>query len=159
MLLTSNHCGISFEKSRYDFHPDYPSGKETEKKKYMPIKILKDVEEFVLSNAICDNATQATQVAEVLRKNFGKYMNPMQNGRCIDISPVGVDKATGIAKLAEYLEIPFENIWTAGDNFNDMPMIEKYHGCAMAGGVEELKDISEYVCENVSDVIKLILQK
>jgi len=159
MLLTSNHCGISFEKSRYDFHPDYPLGGKTEKKQYLPFKDLEHVEEFILSNAICDNALQATQVTEALKKMFGKYVNPLQNGRCIDISPAGVDKATGIAKLAELLEIPFENIWTAGDNFNDMPMIKKYHGCAMAGGVEKLKDISEYVCENVSDVIKLILQK
>ena len=34
MELTSNHCGISFEKSRYDFHPDYPLGGKTEKKNY-----------------------------------------------------------------------------------------------------------------------------
>ncbi|MBR6647277.1 MAG: HAD hydrolase family protein, partial [Clostridia bacterium] len=99
------------------------------------------------------------EVADVLNKKFGQYVNPTQNGRCIDIPCVGADKATGIAQLADCLEIPYEYIWTAGDNFNDMSMIKKYHGCAMTSGVDGLNKYSEYVCDSVADVIEIILSK
>lgn len=158
LALTSNPCGISFDKERYDFHPKYPFGGKVENIQYASLLVLKDVDEFVLVNAVCDTIEQATKVTYVLKKKFGDYVNPMQNGRCIDIAPAGVDKATGIAKLADCIGIPYENIWTAGDNFNDMPMIEKYHGCAMKSGVDDLKKVSEYVCDSVADVINIILE-
>lgn len=55
--------------------------------------------------------------------------------------------------------IAHENIWTAGDNFNDVTMLENFHGCAMSHGVEEAITAAEYVCDNVADVIKIILEK
>jgi HAD superfamily hydrolase (TIGR01484 family) len=147
LQLTLNPCGISFDKTRYDFHPN------------ADISVLKDVDEFISSNALCDTVEYAAEVTDILKKGFGHYVNPIQNGRCIDITYVGVNKATGIAKLADCLEIPYENIWTAGDNFNDMSMIKKYHGCAMTNGVDGLKKYSEYVCDSVKDVIEIILSK
>ena len=159
LQLTSNPCGMSFDKTRYDFHPEYPLGAKVGDTQYAALSVLKNVDEFVLSNAVCDTVEQATEVTAILKKKFGYYVNPMQNGRCIDISPAGVDKATGIACLADRLGIPYEDVWTAGDNFNDMPMIEKYHGCAMVGGVDELRKVSEYICDSVADVIKIILEK
>lgn len=159
LQLTSNPCGMSFEKMRYDFHPEYPLGAKVGDRQYSAFSVLKDVNEFVLSNAMCDTVEQAAEVARILREKFGDYVNPSQNGICIDISPVGVDKATGITHLADCLGIAHEDIWTAGDNFNDISMLKKFHGCAMAGGVEELRKVSEYVCDSVADVIKIILAK
>lgn len=159
LQLTSNPCGMAFDNSRYAFHPDYPLGKMAEGIQYSAFSVLEDVEEFVLANTFCETVEQAAKVTDILTKKFGRYVNPMQNGRYIDISLVDVNKSIGIAHLADCIGIPHENIWTAGDNFNDMPMIKKYHGCAMASGVEDLKKVSEYVCDSVADVIEIILNK
>ncbi len=159
LLLTSNQCGIAFDKSRYDFHPEYPLGAIEGDVQYSAVSVLKDVGEFVLANAVCDTDEHAALVARTLRGKFGQYINPSQNGRCIDVSSVGVDKATGIMRLADCLGIAYEDIWTAGDNFNDIPMLEKFHGCAMASGVKGLTKVSEYVCNSVADVIDIILAK
>ena len=159
LQTTANPCGMSFKNKRYDFHPEYPLGAKVGDRQYSAFSVLEDVNEFVSSNAVCDTVEQAAEVTCMLRDKFGHYANPLQNGMCIDISPVGVDKATGISRLADCLGITREDIWTAGDNFNDMSMIEKFHGCAMAGGVEDLTKVSEYVCDSVEDVIKIILAK
>lgn len=63
-----------------------------------------------------------------------------------------------MAQLADFLGIPYDDVWTAGDNFNDIPMIERFYGCAMTRGVDEIRNISEYVCDSVTDVIEIILK-
>ena len=157
LQLTSQPCGIAFEKTKFDFHPDFENGGELDNIKYSPFSALKDVKEFVSGNAICKNPEEAASVVASLKNEFGKYLNPVQNARCIDITPAGVDKAYGIKQLADLMNIPYDNIWVSGDNYNDMPMVEKFHGCAVENAVDELKDIAEYVCEDVGDVIHKIL--
>ena len=98
---------------------------------------------FVLANAICDTEEQTAKVTDILKKKFGCYVNPMQNGICIDICLAEVDKATGISRFADCLGIPYENIWKAGDNFNDMNMLEKFHGFAMTNGVEDISSTAK----------------
>ena len=46
-----------------------------------------------------------------------------------------------------------KDIWSAGDNYNDIAMLAPYHGCAMANGVQAAKDAAEYVCKDIADVI------
>ncbi len=159
LQLTSNPCGIAFERSKFNFHPNYPSGAKVEGKEYCSLSVLKEVGNFISANAICETNEQATAVMQTLKEEFGLYLNPVQNGRNIDITPAGVDKSTGIERLAACLGIADEYIWTAGDNFNDMTMLKKYHGCAMSSGVEELTVVAEYVCDSVADVIRIVLEK
>lgn len=146
--LTSDRCTIASEKSRLIFYPDSIIDSE-----------LDGIGDFVAASAICDTAEQATAVVEILKKEFGQFLNPMQNDRCIDVSPIGIDKAVGIEKLAELLGFSNDKIWTIGDNFNDITMVQKYHGCAVTNGVDALKDVAEFVCEDVYDVVKYILNK
>lgn len=142
--LTSNPCGISFEKTRLDFHPGDN------------LDSIKNVTEFISSNVLCDTEEYAAEVCEILKKEF-EGINPMQNGRCIDITANRVDKSTSIGMLAMVLDVPNENVWTAGDNYNDITMLKKYHGCAMSGGVDAAKKAAEHTVDTVADVIKIIL--
>ncbi|MBR2972716.1 MAG: HAD hydrolase family protein, partial [Clostridia bacterium] len=96
------------------------------------------------------------RVCENLKSEFDG-INPTQNGRCIDITAVGVGKASGIATLAQIMKVDEENIWTAGDNYNDIDMLLKYHGCAMESGVDAAKKAAGCTCNAVADVIKMIL--
>ena len=38
---------------------------------------------------------EAARVTAIIRERFGEWVNPLQNGICIDIVPAGVDKADG----------------------------------------------------------------
>ena len=157
--MTGRRCGVAFEKSRLDFHPDSLKGMEVDGSVYSPLSALQNVKEFNLANAACATAEQAAQVVAVLNAEFGEVLNPTQNGSCIDISARGVDKCTGVARYAEIMNVPLSNIWTAGDNYNDIPMLKKYHGCAMTRGVESAARVAEHVCDTVDDVIKIALQR
>ena len=157
--LTSCPCNISFEKSRLTVYPDYSFEESNSGTKHRDYLKLEEIGDFVSASAICDTAEQATIVSKILKEEFGQYLNPLQNGRCIDISPIGVDKSVGIERLAKQLNLPCEQIWTIGDNYNDMTMLKKYHGCAMLNGVKEILSVAEYACEDVSDVVKIILEK
>lgn len=157
--MTGNPCGVAFERLKLNFHPDSLSEGKGDISAYSPISVLQDIKEFNLANALCDTPERAGQIVEALKKEFGNLINPVQNGRCIDISPGGVDKSTGIAHYAEIMNVPLSNIWTVGDNYNDISMLRNYHGCAMASGVESAAQVAEHICDNVGDVIKIILNQ
>lgn len=49
----------------------------------------------------------------------------------LELTPKGVDKGTGLARLAEMLGVARENVAAAGDSCNDLPMLA-YAGAAVA---------------------------
>ncbi len=52
------------------------------------------------------------------------------SGRYMEFNPKGINKGTGLQKLADLLGIPMSQTMAIGDNFNDLPMIR-----AAAAGV------------------------
>ena len=160
LQLTNSPCGISVSKNEgYVFHPDCLDGGVIAGVTYSPLSVLDNVVEFNQANTICENDIAAAKTVLQLRKEFGEYLNPTQNGRCIDIPPRNINKANGIERLAECFKIPKDCIFTVGDNFNDMSMVATFHGCAMSHGVEELKKSAEHTCDSVADFIEIILKK
>jgi len=152
-------CGLSLQTKRFNFHPDYPEGGERDGYLYSPLSAIEDVDVFVSSNVVAPSVSEVTGIIQKIKERFGKYMNPMQNGQCIDITPIGVDKASGVADLAAVTNILPSHVWVVGDNYNDLPMIEAFHGGAMKSGVPLLQTYAEYTCEQVADLIDYILQK
>ena len=109
-----------------------------------------------MANARTESAETATPVTKILCDEFSDVLNPIQNGFCIDITAKGINKAGGLSLLAEKIGIKHENIWTAGDNYNDIEMLRAFNGCAMKDGVADATVAAKYVCENVSDIVELI---
>lgn len=157
--LTDSPCGLSFETTRLDFHPDSNKKTESDGTIYSPLSALADVGRFNLANAICEDDDAAALVTAKLREEFGEVLNPLQNGRCIDISPAGVDKCYGIERYAQLMGVALDDIWTAGDNYNDISMLKKFHGCAMSNTPQSVQEAGEYVCDGVAEVIALALEK
>jgi len=151
--------GISFERGRMDFKFEFPEGGSTEKAVYNSPKEVCGVREAVMSNAFWETLEAAGEAVEILRREFGEYLAPAQNGRFLDITAAGVDKATGLAKYAELMGIPTDNIWTVGDNFNDVPMLKAYHGCAIRSGLVVSAGVAEVLCDEVADVVEMLLGK
>ncbi len=155
---TEQPCGISFERTRLDFHPAFPDGGIVEDQVYSPLSLLDEVGDFVMANARCATPEEAFRFTAALEEEFGEYLQPVQNGDCIDIAAVGVDKASGVQRLAEHMGVLPSDIWVAGDNYNDRSMLKKFHGCAMTVSAPGLSEIAEHVCDSVADVIKLALR-
>lgn len=88
-----------------------------------------------------------------VRKAYGDAVNPLQNWWCVDIAPYGVDKASGLRRVAAHFGVAEENIIAVGDNLNDAAMVGAFRGYAMAQGSEELKAMATCVTESVTDMI------
>ena len=68
----------------------------------------------------------------------------------LELIPKGTSKASGIQWICNYLQISRENTFAIGDSTNDMEML-KYvqHGIAMGNGQQRVKDIAEYVTDDI----------
>ncbi len=150
---------MSIGKERRYYYREYPDGLVRDTRVPRPHSEIVDIAEAGLMSTICTDEESATVITQKLKAEFGEVLNPLQNGIAIDISGVGVDKGTGIRKFAEHIGIELENVWVAGDNYNDIAMLEMFHSCAMTNGVAEAKNTAEYVCDTVGDVIRLIREK
>lgn len=92
-----------------------------------------------------------------------------QRGKChsffsmdtyLEYAPLDSTKASGIRYLCEYLGIPIENTVAAGDERNDIEMLQAAHiGAAMKNAKDEVKANADYVTErtnNESGVAEII---
>ena len=102
---------------------------------------------------------EARRVTEIIRERFGKFVNPMQNGYCINIVPAGVNKARGIYGLLTAIGASCDDVITVGDNINDADMLEEFRSYAMANGVPAIKEIANEVTESVTEMIYRELER
>jgi len=152
-------AGICFEKDRFNFENNNPEGNGGYYSKYSVLDELFEKDEFVMVNAVCKNDEAASMLKDEIVLKFGEYLDPAQNGRCLDITAKGINKASGIGQYAKAMGVPYDNIYSAGDNYNDLPMVKDFHGCAVRGAVEALKAEAEFVLDDIGSLIEIILQK
>ncbi len=107
-------------------------------------------------NQISTWLNTAEEAAVVVDKINGKYketLNPLQNGTCIDIVPVSVNKAQGIYALLDVVGGKYEDVITVGDNINDTHMIAEFRSYAMANGVDSIKALANEITEGITELI------
>jgi len=138
---------------RYNFNANLPDGDE----RHPPLSKADEIGIFTHLNTVCVNDDDATLCTAEINRRFGNTINALQNGRCIDIPPRGIDKGEGVAIYADMVGVPHENIWCAGDNMNDMAMIERFHGCAVPNAREEVKNAAERVYDGIYEIIDTIM--
>lgn len=82
----------------------------------------------------------------------GKCTSVFSSREFLEYVPLGVDKGTGVKTLCEMLDINLENAYAAGDERNDISMIEAAGvGIAMQNASEETKAAADYITENDND--------
>jgi len=70
--------------------------------------------------------------------------------RGYEVSNKGTSKLSGVLKMANHFHIKAEDIYTFGDNYNDIEMLEGVvNGIAMGNGVEEVKEVASYVTDHI----------
>lgn len=104
-------------------------------------------------NTALDTFEEAEKVTEAIRESFGDILNPLQNGSCIDIVSINMDKAKGIYKLIDLLDAKYEDVIAVGDNVNDKDMIKEFRSYAMENAVPLIKELADFETPSVTDLI------
>lgn len=117
-------------------------------------KTLPNLKYFIQVSTILEDDEEAEEVTNAVREKFGDKLNPLQNGRCIDIVSSRINKAKGLYDYLELVGGKYEDMITVGDNINDTHMIKEFRSYAMANGVQSIKDIADYEIESVTELIE-----
>lgn len=117
-------------------------------------KTLPDLKYFNQVSTILEDEEEALMVTNAIKEQFSDKLNPLQNGRCIDIVSSRINKAKGLYDYLELVGGKYEDMITVGDNINDTHMIKEFRSYAMANGVQSIKDIADYVTEGITELIE-----
>ncbi len=119
---------------------------------------LPHVPYFTQVSTMLDDFDEAEKVTKRIREKFGKELNPLQNGRCIDIVRHDMNKAKGLYRLMDITGAEYEDVIAVGDNINDEDMLREFRSYAMANGVPYIKKIANDITEGIAELIEKELQ-
>lgn len=105
----------------------------------------------------------STEMARILTPHVDGRVDitfSTENG-LLEISAAGVNKATGLLMVADYLNIPADSILAFGDMPNDVPMLTMArHGVAMGNAHREAREAAdEITAANDDDGVGRVLER
>jgi Cof subfamily protein (haloacid dehalogenase superfamily) len=137
----SFYYGKSIDPSNipYDFPPD-------------------DTRQF---SSVAVRSTHTESVLAILRQYENIRYYCVTGEDLISVLPGNVSKWNGVKLLAEYWQIPIEDIVAFGDDYNDIELIKNCGiGVAVANGLEEMKVVADDICcSNDEDGVAKWLEK
>lgn len=101
----------------------------------------------------------ADEISHYINTNFKGFAVAYVNINCVDIVPVGVSKAEGLYFIEQHLGLEHDDIYAIGDSFNDIPMLEEFHGCAVAHARSEIIDSAEHVFLSIEECIAYLIKE
>jgi len=101
---------------------------------------------------------EAVMFAKQINDQFGGDVIAFANLRHVDIAAKGLSKATGVAYVANLHSIQGNQVYCMGDSFNDVPMLEAYHGFTLPEARQEIKDKVEAIYDTVGDAMLSLLK-
>lgn len=102
------------------------------------------------------------ELTRVARSVVGHLVNVTMAGEhTVELQPPGIDKASGLARAAEFLGLAASATIAFGDMPNDVPMFAwAAHGVAMANAHRELVSVAdEITLSNEDDGIAVVLER
>lgn len=96
---------------------------------------------------------EAVRVIPMLRERFaGRLKISGSSPGFVEFNTLGVDKGTGVARLAAHLGVAREEVAAAGDNTLDLEMIEWAGlGAAVSDGKASVKEIADVITPACAD--------
>lgn len=93
-----------------------------------------------------DTPEQGEAMMQAVRERFGTRVETVKSAPTyMEILKPGVTKASAIAKLAEIMQVPEEQVLAIGDSGNDIPMLKAAaFGVAMGNATPEAKAAAKY---------------
>jgi len=118
------------------------------------LETMPKIEYFNQINTALRDFDEAAKVTVAIKEKFGDVLNPLQNGTCIDIVSVNMDKAKGLYKLIDLLGAKYNDLIAVGDNVNDKDMIREFRSYAMENAVPLIKELANFETPSVTDLIE-----
>ena len=122
----------------------------------MPFRQVTDLANFLIGGSsklqiihLTDHE-KLTALREKIIAQFGDYVDTFfSSPRYLEILPKGASKGNAVKFMTDYLSIPRSHSFAAGDEDNDISMIQAAgHGIAMANASEEVKSAADIVTVN-----------
>lgn len=105
-----------------------------------------------------NDALLAEEIARYINANFIGYAIAYVNVHCVDIVPAGVSKADGLYFIEQHMGLNHDDVYVIGDSFNDISMIEEFHGCAMAHARSAITSLAEHVFISMEECIAYLMK-
>lgn len=118
------------------------------------LETIPEIPYFNQINTRLPDCEEAERVAAAVKEKFGKHLNPLQNGVCIDIVSADMNKAKGLYKFLEIVGADYDDLITVGDNINDTHMIAEFRSYAMENAVQSIKDIADCEIAGITELIE-----
>ena len=115
------------------------------------------LKEFTHSNSTFPSDEIAEEFVQFIKENYSDEISAHRNGWSVDMPPANTSKVTGIYEYASMFENP--EIYTVGDNVNDLPMIEEFCGYAVSNAVESVKKAAKHQCDRICDMIDELMKE
>lgn len=112
--------------------------------------------EFTHANVNLPSDEIAQQFTDYINANYSDKISAYRNGCHVDMPPANTSKVTGIYEYARMFDHP--QIYTVGDNANDLPMIREFIGYAVSNAVDVLKAEAKHQCDRICDMIEEIMK-
>lgn len=114
---------------------------------------------FTQVSAIYTSGEAAQVAADCINERFNGNMLAHRNGACLDIVPNGSSKAVCITDFTEKLGVLPENVYCIGDNYNDIPMLDKFNSFVVNNAPDDVKKHAKVaVVNSVADMIEYLLK-
>ncbi len=119
---------------------------------------IEDFTEFTQVSAVFHSFDEAKAAAAAVNAKLGDKLCALQNFQCLDIVPDGRNKAVSVEYLASKLGIDEKDIYSVGDNFNDILMLDRFSSFVVENAHDEVKaHASMKVVPTVADMIEYLL--
>lgn len=151
------HAAITYGNKRFMVTIDNGRDKNPEEN-WITVNDLADISLFHQLDTRFEKDLQANEFAKEVNARFGEYVTAHQNGVCVDIVPVGVNKATGMLRYIKFKNVSKEHALVIGDNFNDLDMIIEFNGYAVSSGKSEVIAKSRKAYDNIAGLIEDFLR-
>lgn len=110
---------------------------------------------YQISCRLVDRNAAVALAARLQKAGFTAF----PNCEYVDIVPSGVNKAEAVAFVARQLGVPDTRVYTVGDGRNDMGMLSRFRGFAMAGAEDCVRRAAKRVVDSVGEAARIVWEE
>lgn len=147
-------CRIENGNEREYWIDSENSRENSAEKNRISIDQLKEIPFFSQLSTRYHRDEEAREHSRQINGRFGDMVTAFPNGVCIDIVPVGVNKAVGLFRYIKLKHVRKEHTLVIGDNFNDLDMILEFDGFSVNSGNPEVIAQARKAYDSIAGLIE-----
>ncbi len=156
---TMEYCGMYFCVSVHQklFWYDMGGPSPYTSAVILPAEQLSDLAFFHEAATCFTDEQTARRYVDSLNTAYPQWLTAHQNGVYVDVCAAHTDKVSGLFAVLQHFGVPSSALSVAGDNLNDLSMIQTFRSFAMKTGREELKQAAAHTVSNFREITELLL--